>query len=316
MNAITPLVSICIPNYNNAQHVSDAIDSALNQTYPNIEVIIVDNCSEDNSWEIVTSYGDKLRSYRNQRNMGMVVNFRLALQYAKGHYVTLLCSDDILFIETIDRMVEMLESNPDCSFAFGNVQYIGAKAGGTNFNFPNIVDPGMWIDASVKNGRNMAYLVGTVFKRLHENSSKTIVNMTFFDWYLWLRLGRDKALFLNDFVGSHRYHKFNQTNQLTNGIFDNYNQLKDVVNLAYRNNLINKGQFIDCIDNMTINFSFALFHKYNLEEGEVYRSIVKTLPFLLNETSSNIYPLSIFVIKIMLIKTRERLIFLIFGRNK
>lgn len=94
-----PLVSIIITSYNRASLVSKAIESALSQDYPNFEVIVSDNCSSDNSDEIIRSFCSdrRLKYSRNEVNIGMIPNFRRATyELSKGEYVTYISSDDYL----------------------------------------------------------------------------------------------------------------------------------------------------------------------------------------------------------------------------
>ena len=70
-----PLVSICIPSFNNEKSISYTIDSILNQTYENIEIILIDNCSTDNTFNVMQKYLDKnIKIYKNDENIGVVGN--------------------------------------------------------------------------------------------------------------------------------------------------------------------------------------------------------------------------------------------------
>ena len=94
-----PLVSIVITSFNRAKWIEKAIQSALDQDYPNLEIIISDNQSTDNSDEIIKKYtADKrIRYFRNEVNIGMVANFKIATeQRATGAYVNFISSDDYL----------------------------------------------------------------------------------------------------------------------------------------------------------------------------------------------------------------------------
>ena len=72
-----PMVSICMPCYNNSEFIEEAINSALNQTYANFKLIICDNQSDDGTWEIINKIDDpRLRIYRNATNIGMINNFK------------------------------------------------------------------------------------------------------------------------------------------------------------------------------------------------------------------------------------------------
>ncbi len=110
-----PLVSICIPVYNKQEYVSATIQSVLNQTYENFELIIVDDCSTDNSGKVVKGFTDKrIRYICNKQNLGAEGNWTKLLGLAGGKYVKLLCCDDILYPECISAQVGVLE-DPDNS---------------------------------------------------------------------------------------------------------------------------------------------------------------------------------------------------------
>ena len=95
-----PLVSIIIYNYNYGRFLKDAIESALNQTYKNIEILFSDNSSTDDSWEIANFYSkkfpDKFCLFKNKVNQGTDSNLNNCWINRKGKYFVVLCSDDVL----------------------------------------------------------------------------------------------------------------------------------------------------------------------------------------------------------------------------
>lgn len=108
------LVSILIPVYNREKLVIESIESALSQTYDNIEIIVVDNVSTDKTWSVLQKYAnnEKVKLYRNKINIGPVLNWIECLNRASGDYANFLYSDDILhknFIEVcLSKMHESL----------------------------------------------------------------------------------------------------------------------------------------------------------------------------------------------------------------
>jgi len=117
--AESPLVSICIPTYNRAGMVGDAIRSALAQTCRNIEVLVVDNASTDGTAEVVASFHDpRLRYVRNGRNLGLFGNFNRCIELAQGKYLHILHSDDTVPPEFIRTCVRFLEEHPEVAFTF------------------------------------------------------------------------------------------------------------------------------------------------------------------------------------------------------
>ena len=96
VNAGPPMVTIGIPTYNRANgYLKETLESALAQTYPNIEIVVADNCSPDNTRSVVEGYKDlRIRYYRHEVGMKPNDNFNFCLQQANGAYFLLLCDDD------------------------------------------------------------------------------------------------------------------------------------------------------------------------------------------------------------------------------
>jgi glycosyltransferase involved in cell wall biosynthesis len=114
---MNPLVSILIPVYNRVNLVGETIDSAINQTYKNIEIIIVDNLSNDGTWELLQKYTQKdnrIRIFQNTENIGPVRNWKRCIDEAKGEYAKILFSDDLISIEYIQDTIDLL--NPSTAF--------------------------------------------------------------------------------------------------------------------------------------------------------------------------------------------------------
>lgn len=103
-----PLVSIIIPVYNGSNYVGEAIDSALAQTYKNIEIIVVNDGSTDNTEEIIKSYGNKLRYFKKE-NGGVSTALNLGIKKSKGEYISWLSHDDVYYPNKIERQVEELK---------------------------------------------------------------------------------------------------------------------------------------------------------------------------------------------------------------
>lgn len=107
VNEELPLVTIGIPTYNRSKYLKEALESALNQTYPNIEIIVSDNTSTDNTQEMMQQYSNpKIKYFRHKENIGMVGNWNTCLEKANGRYFLLLSDDDILEKEAIGILIE------------------------------------------------------------------------------------------------------------------------------------------------------------------------------------------------------------------
>lgn len=106
-NEFNPLVSIIIPVYNGANYMREAIDSALKQTYKNIEIIVVNDGSTDNTEEIAKSYGDKIK-YFSKENGGTTTALNVGIKNMKGDYFSWLSHDDLYYPNKIELQVEEL----------------------------------------------------------------------------------------------------------------------------------------------------------------------------------------------------------------
>lgn len=108
------LVSVCIPCYNAEKTIEKTILSVLNQTYSNIELIICDNKSTDNTVQIIHSISDsRLKLFKNETNIGIVLNFQKSLSHATGQYVKMLCADDIISSDCIEKQLNAFIKNKD-----------------------------------------------------------------------------------------------------------------------------------------------------------------------------------------------------------
>jgi glycosyltransferase involved in cell wall biosynthesis len=123
-----PLVSIVIPCYNGQAFVREAIDSALGQTYQNIEIIVLDDGSTDESLNIIKSFGNRIRIESNM-NQGVQLTRNRGIELAQGIYIKFLDSDDVLFPDCIEQQVTQLSQLPQGSKAivYGDVLWTDAK---------------------------------------------------------------------------------------------------------------------------------------------------------------------------------------------
>lgn len=106
------LVSICIPTYNGEQFIERTIQSVLNQSYKNIEIVICDDGSTDNTVVRAESFNDsRVKIFVNKINLGLTANWNKAIENASGTYVKLLCGDDLLHPQCIEKQVEILQKD-------------------------------------------------------------------------------------------------------------------------------------------------------------------------------------------------------------
>ena len=106
------LVSIIMPSWNTGRFISESIQSVINQTYTNWELLIVDDCSIDNTDEVVFSFKDeRIKYYRNEKNLGAALARNKALREARGEWIAFLDSDDLWSPRKLEKQISFMEKN-------------------------------------------------------------------------------------------------------------------------------------------------------------------------------------------------------------
>lgn len=139
-----PRVSILVPVYNRAHCIRQTLASALEQTFTDLEVVVVDNCSTDASWDLIQEVAarePRVRAFRNDTNLGPVRNWRRCVAEARGEFGKILWSDDLLHADFLRQAVPVLE-DPEVGFVYsaarvfsgedplqGAIYYAGTPAG-------------------------------------------------------------------------------------------------------------------------------------------------------------------------------------------
>lgn len=139
----TPKISVIIPTYNRASYLIAALDSALQQDYPNMEIIVADNASSDGTPEVIQSYVDRqitrLKYFRNENNIGMVGNWRRCLnQHATGDWFLILSDDDYLTDNRyLSKAAELIMKDASLMIVYANGIIVDELTGRTTeLNLP------------------------------------------------------------------------------------------------------------------------------------------------------------------------------------
>ena len=133
------LVSIIMPSYNTAKYIGDSIQSVLDQTYTNWELIIVDDCSTDDTDEVIKAFlaDDRIRYFKNNNNSGAAVSRNLALKEAKGKWIAFLDSDDLWKNDKLQKQIHFMKEN---NYFFSYTRYYeineNGKANGIHVTGP------------------------------------------------------------------------------------------------------------------------------------------------------------------------------------
>ncbi|MBE9461133.1 glycosyltransferase [Dyadobacter subterraneus] len=149
-----PLVTVVLTAFNQGQYIKETLGSIFAQTYPNLQIVIIDNGSSDGTVlliENIVSDFPEFTLIKNAENLGLCRAFNQGLALAKGKYIIDLAADDIMLPGRISHQVEALESlGDDYGVVFSNAQYIDANGRILNFHYP--VDTNLKVEKSIPSG--------------------------------------------------------------------------------------------------------------------------------------------------------------------
>lgn len=213
-----PLVSILVSYYNDELFLEETITSILNQSYSNIELILLNHASTDNSRNIAHLFNDsRIKHIDYPQNTGAysgVLTIEM-LKLAQGKYIKVFSADDVLLNDGLEKLVNYMESHPHIDFAFGNVEYIDNNSKSYNdtwFNNRNnfdINDNNLTCLKKLFNCQSILPYAGQIIKKeiLKEKYfDKTYI--MFYDVMLWTQLLAEgySLAFINDIVANYRIH--------------------------------------------------------------------------------------------------------------
>jgi len=219
-NKYDPLVSIIVSCYNHEKYIEECILSIVNQTYKNIELIVIDDGSSDNSPAILAKLQKQYGFFLEiQSNMGIAKTLNKAIrQYAHGKYIDGCGSDDFLALDKIEKQVAFMENHPECSMVFGKTYMVDEKSQ----IIENLVIFKSFPEA-VKNIRFEELLDNNFIPALTIMHTREIwdkcggynENMSIEDYDMWLKIAYNgKIVYLNEFFAYYRWHGENVSTQV------------------------------------------------------------------------------------------------------
>ncbi len=125
-----PIVSVLLPAYNAENYIAIAIESILNQTFTQFELIIIDDCSTDSTFSIIKKYAKKDKRVivsQNKKNLKLSKTLNKGISLAKGKYIARMDADDWSFPKRLEKQVRFLEKNPDVGIVGGSMQIMDEK---------------------------------------------------------------------------------------------------------------------------------------------------------------------------------------------
>lgn len=293
------MVSVIVPNFNHAPYLKRRLDSVINQSFHDFEVIILDDCSSDNSREIIEQYRDHLNVAQiiyNERNSGSVFNqWKKGVDLASGDYVWIAESDDYADSKFLENLVPILQSDLKLGFVYCNSKVVlqnGIIMNRTLADIRNeLYSNFKWSFNYVNDGKDeikenllQGCTVNNTSAVLFRRSALTEVNpfdKTFKyvgDWYCYLKLCKDfKMAYINNALNYYREHQVNASK----GLYKNLDFLQEYFILfdwIYRNvNFIDKKIIRNHFNSYTRH---SLIKYWNKDRFTLYRKLYKVNPEL------------------------------------
>lgn len=202
-----PLVSIVTPSYNQGEFIRATIDSVLNQDYPNIEYLVMDGGSTDNTVEILKSYGDRIQ-WVSEKDKGQADAVNKGIKRAKGQIIGWLNSDDTYLDGAVTKMVDYLKKHPDTDMVYGEGYYTDKDG--------NITERYLTEKYNRKRLAEMCIICQpTAFftKEIVEKVGMLDVeHQLSMDYELWLRMAKTgKIAYIPDYIATSRMYEENKT---------------------------------------------------------------------------------------------------------
>src|SRR5688572_18270614 len=141
---MTPTVSVIIPSYNHEEFIGECIQSVLDQTFQDFEIVITDDASSDRTIEIVEGFDDaRIKLFKYSKNQGASIAANNCINRSKGKYIAMLSSDDVWYPEKLEIQVKYLDEHPEIGAVFGKVDWVdetGQIIQSKNFPYADVFD--------------------------------------------------------------------------------------------------------------------------------------------------------------------------------
>ena len=232
------LVSICMPCYNQGQFLREALDSALNQTYPNIEIICVNDGSTDDTADILKEYEEKhnsIKVFHNEENKGAVYTKNLSVEKANGIYILPFDSDDVLHPAYVEKAIKIFNENPDIGIVYCRQEIIGNAEKAwelDDFDPSNILYRNCLLNSSLYRKSDFIKIGG-----YNPNMKIGLIDWNF--WLSFIEMGI-KPYRIDEVLFSYRIHDFGR---ITDNVKKNPNEARKQLILNHINLYLNDPQF-------------------------------------------------------------------------
>lgn len=215
-----PLVSIVIPSYNHEKYIEECIVSIIAQAYENIELIVIDDGSQDCSVEKIKELELKCKNrfarfeFRSRENKGLCATLNEGIEWCEGEYYCAIASDDLMLPEKTSKQVEHLQKNSECIAVFGGLNVIDSN-GNIFRTKPSKAGSYKFSDILL-----VKHSFATPTQMIRLDALKTVglypEGLYIEDWYMWLKLTQCGARMddLGEVLAAYRRHGSNMSSQL------------------------------------------------------------------------------------------------------
>lgn len=231
----TPLlVTVICSCYNHSKYVKKSLDSVINQTYKNIQLIIIDDYSSDNSIEVIENWISKNKTglfKKNDENLGLTKSFNKSFKYVEGDFFIDLSADDILLPNCIESQISIFNAYPKnvIGIVYGNAKVIDISNNSTYTYYDRFTqskkttkpEDGFIYKEIINHSNTICSVSSLINKKVFEELGGYDDNLIYEDYDLWLRIARKYSILyvdtvlverikLNNSLGSINYLKFNK----------------------------------------------------------------------------------------------------------
>ena len=281
------LVSIIIPTYNRQDFIGCAIESCLNQTYKDIEIIIIDDGSTDNTKNIIDGYIDKNENkikYIVKENSGVSSSRNIGIKLSKGEFIQFLDSDDFMEETKVEKHVRLLKDNPSIFGVFSGTIYY--KEGISNEVFRNLCKfKGSFYQVLIKGNCIPIHSIITRRTEMYFDENMRCYE----DWDYWLRALKNKQIsYIDEYLNYVNIHKNNTSK---------FRKEMTLGEICILKKLESKGEFLGIIKYSLFTKYYAiekkkslsyLFQAIKLDKFNIIR-VVKFIITRVNNKNNDIY---------------------------
>jgi glycosyltransferase involved in cell wall biosynthesis len=214
-------VSICCPCYNSEKYIKETVASFVNQSFEDIEIVISDDCSTDNTYNVISSnFNDnRIRLFKQKQNLGPSLNSEFVVNQSTTEYLSMCAGDDVMHIDRVKKCYEFMQQNPSCDMVYTFTQTIDENSNDSIENvFNQTKTPSEMLRHFFDNGN---FICGTsimikkdVYRKLKFNPC--LLQLQDFDMWARMLLNDFKIMCLPEKLTKYRVHGENLSLSKTN----------------------------------------------------------------------------------------------------